>query len=81
MENHRPGVDKLLGKVAESKYFRLCRWAAVYGVAQSRTRLKQLSKQASKVTYGLLKIEVRLIHNVVLASGVQQSDIYIYIKQ
>ena len=77
MENHRPGVDKLLGKVSESKYFRLCRWAAVYGVAQSQTRLKWLSKQASKVTYGLLKIEVWLIYNVVLASGVQQSDIYI----
>ena len=31
-------------------------WAAVYGVAQSRTRLMRLNSSSSSNTYGILKI-------------------------
>ena len=32
-------------------------WAAVYGVAQNRTRLKRLSSSSSSILYGMLYVE------------------------
>ena len=40
---------------------------------------KEPVKNFEQCTDGFLKIEVHLIYSVVLVSGVQQSDIYIYI--
>ena len=59
-------------------------WAAVYGVAQSRTQLKQLSSSSTSLIYRVGKKKKRLTTNLrdnqELEGGVQsgQSDIGLY---
>ena len=43
-------------------------WAAVYGVAQSRTRLKRLSSSSSS---SRVKLRVHLLHEAMLSSAAQ----------
>ena len=49
-------------------------WAAVYGVTQSRTRLKQLSSRSSRVT-SVLSVRMQLVY---ILLGFLYMHIYIH---